>query len=552
MAATISYPGVSYPRSVRYTLTRGVLPDIAYIEMVSQSTTIAANGDLTFGDGTTSVTLPDCRVNKSSLRVSSGGQLMHVELWDRRYWWKYRRITGRYNFMKADGTLDTSGQKTMRELATLCLTAAGETGYSVSALPATEYPYVSWDNDRPMDELQKLCQRYGYEIVWSPYTNTVTIVQENTGTSLPNNTDVKSFSFGVTAGERPSSIVLVGSKISYQSKLKLVAVGLDTDGSIKKIDSLSYKPAVGWSWIHGTEWDDIGELHGAEAQRLAQQTVYRWYQVESQADGTQNVPGFGAVSSIDKILPLDEHSNDTFTSLGGEQRNRRCIVQGIWLPGAGEDLAVDNTSIDEQYEDQFTLVNETGLVIFGGENPVVKKDGAGAIEEAELYLTTSYNVKSATTHQPLRYERTLTLSGAPTLSGPLVIEHPEVVQRFTGVYSGSTLSSTTNNTPAADTMADSILAQTALGLGDNAGYVVSYRLIKQITPNGKIWQVGWFVRIRTGNNSGGCDTVAAQQMEFDPNILGKNDRRRLILARFRDRLVFGPADDRRWFFGKET
>ena len=147
---------------------------------------------------------------------------------------------------------------------------------------------------------------------------------------------------------------------------------------------------------------------------------------------------------------------------------------------------------------------------------------------------------------------TLTLSGAPTLSGPLVIEHPEVVQRFTGVYSGSTLSSTTNNTPAADTMADSILAQTALGLGDNAGYVVSYRLIKQITPNGKIWQVGWFVRIRTGNNSGGCDTVAAQQMEFDPNILGKNDRRRLILARFRDRLVFGPADDRRWFFRKET
>jgi hypothetical protein len=552
MAVAITYAGMERPRALRYTLTTGVLPDIAFVEMVRQDTTIAANGDLSWTDGTTTVTLPDCRVNRSSLRVSSNGQVMHVELWDRRYWWQFKYIIGRYNYTKPDGSIDSAGQKNMQQLATMCLDEAGESGYDVSALPATEYPYVNWDGDRPMDELQKLCQRYGYEIVWSPYTDTVTIVENNTGADLPNNTDVRSFSFGVTAGDRPSSIVLMGGKVSVQSKLKLRAVAPDLDGTIKRIDDLSYVPSSGWTWIQGSDFEDVLAEFGSEAHRLAKMAVFRWYQVESQADGTQDVPGYGAVNGIDDILPIDPHLNATYNDLDGKQKYQPAFIQGIWLPGAGEGNATSNTDIEEYYESGFSIVKEIGLVKFSGTQPVVMLDGFGACKEAELYLTCSYNVRSSTHHQPLRYGRTLALGGAPSLSGPMLIRHPEIVQMFTGVYSGTVLTSTTNNTTDVNTMADAILAQTALGLGDNTGYIVSYRFVKQITPNGKICQVGWSIRMRTGSQPGGCETVAAQQTEFDPHILSRGDRRRLIRGRYRDRFVSGPEEDRRWFFGKEA
>lgn len=548
MAVTISYPGVSAPRSVRYTLTRGVMPDIAFLEMTSQATTIAANGDLVFADDSTTITLSDCRVNTSSLRVSPDGQVMQVQLWDRRHWWQYREITGRYNYMQANGAFDPAGQVDMRALAVLLLTAAGETGYDVSVLPNDQYPYVSWDHDTPMDELQELCHRYGYEVCWSPNTDVVTIVQDNVGSDLPSNTDVTSFSFSVTAGERPSGVKLVGAKKCYQSKLKLIAVGKDTDGSIVPIDDLSYMPAAGWTWIQGRQFDDVLAEFGEEEQRLAQETVFRWYLVSTQADGTLDVPGYGAVESIDDILPIDSLLNDTYTGYGGLQRYARAKVSGVWLPAAGEDLTAANTDPDEPYEGEFRIIESIGLVIFGGEYPVVKLDGFGAATEAEMYLECTYNVRDDVTHQPFRYEKSVSLGGAPALSGTMIVRHDELVERFTGVYGNpadvTEVTSVTNNTTAIDALADDILDQTVNGFGDSDGYVVGYRFLYDLSPGGKIWQVGWYVRMRTQNTPGGSDTVASQRTEFDPNILGWRDKKRLVRSRRRSRGVVTVREEK--------
>lgn len=551
MAYSINYASnnISAPRAVRGSITPGILPDKWVIEARTQATAVAATGDLVLTDDAGSVTLPDCRLAGVSYR--SSGHLITVELWDRRYYWKFRKISGRYNYRKPDGTIDSGGQQSIRALATKCLDAAGEVSYDVSNLPTDFYPEVDWDNDVAMVCLHRLLTPLGYVVCWNPVPDTVTIYARSGGSALPSNDHVQSLSFSVTVGDRPSSIALSGARKVFQSKLKLVAVGKDTDGTIKLIDDLSYKPASGWTWQQGTQFDDVADEFDEESRRCALESVFKWYQAVSQADETQDVPGYGTVTNFSQILPLDRRLNDTFANDATGQSYQSAYIQGVFLSQQGNPPAVANTNEDELLELPFDLDGPLGLVKF--DERVFKLSGSG-IAGADLYLTCTYNVQDGTSHQFVRYERSLALSGAPSLSGAYPITHDELVERFTAVYNAvtpSAVDSVSNNTTATNTAADAILTKVAQSFGDVTGKVVGYRFLHDIRVNGKIAQVTWILGMATREpgsdqvREGGSNTIASEYIEFEAGVLRSGERDRILHVRHRAAHRTGASRRRR-------
>jgi len=534
---SFTYPSLVAGRSLRYVCTRGVFPDAIIMEIIPQATLLPANGDVAIIDDGLTVTLRDCRLDSSSIRYDSTGQITYARLWDRRWWWRYGKINGCYNVRRPDGSIDPATTADLRSLATLCLNAAGETGFDVSAVSNTLFPFVDWLYDNPMQELEKLLHFFGYEVCWNPVPNTVTIEVANSGSTLPGGTDVETATYSVSTGERPSSIVVAGAPVTFQSKLKLEAVGLDTDGSIVPINSLSYTPADGWTYQLGTQFEDVADQFDEASRQCALESVFRWYRVVSQADGSQDVPGYAfALSDITQLLPIRPWINDVETGLV-KQKYAKAFVQGIYLPPGGDPDAVANTAETQLLDLKFSMRGQLGLVIFPQQ--IVKLDGAGGIEAATLYLTCSYQVTETATNQPVRFERTTALIGAPANSGPYPYVNEDFRLVFAGRYANPSdvtdLTSTDSNAAAVQADADAAAALIGTQFGDVTGTVGTYRYLKDIRLGGKIWQVGWNVRMRTPSNVGGSNTIGGQQIEFEGGVLRGRERRRIIQSLFRER-----------------
>jgi hypothetical protein len=96
----------------------------------------------------------------------------------------------------------------------------------------------------------------------------------------------------------------------YQSFLQLEAVGMDVDGLVKPLDELSYRPRsapgsvipAGWA-AYSPMFLEIGNFPTSTGY-LAYKTVYKWYRIKAQTDGSLSLPDGGAVTSIKDLLPL--------------------------------------------------------------------------------------------------------------------------------------------------------------------------------------------------------------------------------------------------------
>ena len=499
ITGAISFPGVDYPQHLLATRSNGATPDVALLFALPQSTSPSITGSLVFGFDATTITWTDCLCDKFTMQITTNGHRQIFVIKDRRWRWAKKRISGAYNVRRADGSIDPATQKTVAQLATLLFTAAGET-VDVSAITSTEYPMVVWDRARVSDEMEDLLEQRGYQISLR-VNNSVKIYALGSGAVLPANGDVVNVSISVDPTELPLNLIAQMAKTRVQSKLKMIPYGLDTDGSIKKTQDLSYSPGSGTTGFDGLDLISFAYITDPVAQACAKRSVGLWYGVESQADGTQNinisggmdfVPGEITVANASQLLPLLDELVNTNTNVFGSPQKDLAFVEGTFEEVADQPPSPGSTNRNTA---DFTLVSHRDWILDGPNGivkfyqPAFKWDSTGSKRTfADVYLTCSYSVRSASTFLYHREERSKNLGGF----GDDVAELTELQRTIKCDYTtGTTISAITDNQTTVQAAADTYLDIAANRYATVNGTILLYRGIYGFNPDGLALQIVW-------------------------------------------------------------
>src|SRR5690348_6882168 len=126
MLGLASFPGITQLVQASFTLSHGITPSVATLVLAPQAELPARGGTLSFTFGSVRLDFPDCRIDACSYRRDLSGLTWSLTVLDRRWKWAFGHVSGNYNRLRADGTIDPATEKSPRELAQLCLEAMGE------------------------------------------------------------------------------------------------------------------------------------------------------------------------------------------------------------------------------------------------------------------------------------------------------------------------------------------------------------------------------------------------------------------------------------------
>lgn len=379
----VTFPGLSPNIGAEMELSRGVRPSSCRLYFPVQPTIGRTVGTLRFTYGGNQIDFPQAALAPSTLRVFQDRNRLvwTIQIYDRRWKWRYKRISGQYNQRSCDGKVITSSKKSLRELLTLLLQSLGESGYRFGDIPENVYPRVKWDRSRSDLQLAHLCEMYGLIPVLS-VDNVVRIEHLGSGQQLPTT--------GIIVGDNrfshaaiPSKVKCVGGATVYQVDLELEAVGLDVDGTVKLIRDLTYMPTGGWERSWYTTFSDVD----ARYRHLAFDTVWRWYRVKVPIQ-VGGLPQIDDLSQIELLDHAAEAADDP----------RKClkpVVRGqFWDRGDleyGTEFTFPNYRDDAFYADRFTINSDRRLVEF--DYPVVRLDEFQGPQVPKLWLTTGFKVR---------------------------------------------------------------------------------------------------------------------------------------------------------------
>src|SRR5574341_1011890 len=354
------FPGVNQVVSATYTLSHGITPGVATIECAPQFGFVGAGGTLLFTFGPFNVAFAGCKVDTFSFRFTDQGQIWALQIFDRRWKWAFGEVWGRFNVRLPDESVDSLTARTPQELAAYLLDAMGEIGYEVTQLPNDTRPEVEWEAANPAQELADLCEKLGCHVVLT-LGGYVQICQIGVGAALDTTVDVLQNSLTIDPPERPDSLKVVCGKTRYEAVLRLEAVGLDTDGTVKPIDSLSYTPTGGWSVVKP---DGFLQVAAGEARELAKATVFRWYRItdRSPADSNQplSLPDYGEVFNYRDLLPLEDGLIESYQDTSGNVKAEEAIITGDFWDGQ---LGYTNL-VGQRYKGDFSIHGEDGIIEF--------------------------------------------------------------------------------------------------------------------------------------------------------------------------------------------
>lgn len=561
----IEFPGLPVLTSGEFTLSHGIIPSVLSFTTVPSTDFVPQFGDMKITFGDIEIIFRSCAIEVANLRRSGGGYIWSIMIKDRRWKWKYGRISGRYNIRRDDGTIDPATEKTPQELATLLFEKLKEQAPDISKLPNDARPEAIWDAVTPANALQDLCDELNCRIVLG-LDDKVTLWPLGEGEDLPENGLEINQGYGFKRSAKPDSIEVLGGPTQIQAKFKLVAVGEDTDGSIKPIDDLSYKPEGGWGGeppesfgnTLGTYTRDGQELEAAD---LARNSVWKWYRIESFADGSWDWPvgaqpfddegnPIPAPQSVKDILPISDALLDmvTFPEVEGALEPKPAEIEGVFYPG-GEDY--QNTTAGTKYSDDFSVDRARGIIKFG--NPVYKVGGDGEPDtEAELYLTAVFVPKNPATKEPIRYYRSVVLPPPVQDTLPQVLKHPEISRKLIARYVGTVgfVPVQGDNIEDINAEADHYLDAAAKEYELEHSVDIEYTGIVEIPPDGKVTQVTWKV------GGGGATTRASINSEHAKTTPYPELRRRQKAAWAADQVrdinrAFDVRSDR-WNGGAES
>ena len=510
-----TYDGINpdHVTSASMTFSHGITPSSCLFQMVPQlNLNPPPGGTLKIHyNGQAVVEFPDAIIDQGSIRRGSGGVIISLRILDRRWKWRYGEISGWYNRREPNGKLDPKLEKKPQELAELCFKAMGETNFDVGDLPNGSRPEVNWVCSNPANELGNLVNSLGCRVVLQ-LDNSVKIHKVGEGQDLPEPFNVTNDGFGVNPTEKADTLKLHGAPIKFQSRLKLEAVGKEKDGSVVPIEQLSYRPPNGWenetpyAFYNVTREDD---------RKLAVESVFKWYRIVEQCDGTKDVPGLeddqGNPVQAEpwQMLPLAGHLLQTQPDKDGVEVNKPAIIRGAYWDGEAD---FKNTERFEVVDRQFSIQAEDGIVVFT--DPTYALGAAKESLPAEMDIETAYLVLDANSRQHYRYSKERD-TGDPKLgTEPKILRHDEIEHTKQAEYgSDCQVTAVVTNQQQVDDEADHWLDAEIDSIQTVETKDIEYADIRAIELDGAIQQVSWSV------GQSGAKTRASRNDEFDRAVL---------------------------------
>jgi len=512
-----SFPGVSYPVELIYTQTLGFQPDIVLMRSLPQSGAVPIEGTVTLTWGAVTIALPNCVVDLGSVNLTDDGRFLLFKTFDRRERWKLAApLSGEYNTIRA-GAFTAARQRTLRQLGTILMTALGEAGADVSVLPTNVYPPVSWECVGVIEAAQALFEGYGYSVALGFGAEAVKVVQMGTGAAL---STVDKFIGSDTLDPRlkPRYIRNCFGPSVAQVRLKLEAVGLDTDDTWRTIDTLSFTPAGGWALSAPYSLPNLDSLE-------ANGYVRRAYRVMGFADGTLTIPdGSGAIADVTDILPIQNRlllTESTRPDLSyqpfkvyGKYHKEEDETGEPPIPG-GADTVIG----DEVIGRRMSFDGENGIVIF--EEPIWYVN-AGAYSAADLWLEVTIQIRHATNFSWKHYEYDKEVS--PTSVGYHTVRHEQRAETVVAYNTSHVVTGSSNNQAALNALGDAWATMVAATYATASSQHIVYCAPKlALRCDGAIIQVQ---HIMTCGELGHAvnRTTASRNFEFDRGIPAKRQR----------------------------
>jgi hypothetical protein len=362
----------------------------------------------------------------------------------------------------------------------------------------------------------------------------VRICRAGEGRDLPDGGLAMNAGLGIERTIQPDELWVVFGPTVYQSKLRLVAVGEETDGSIVPIEKLSYRPADGWGGGSSSAKDNTFTRDGEERSTvdLAEESVFRMYRVAGQVTGGLAVPGVKTsfeISSIEQYV-LREDLIDASAGDDGVRRTHPAFVAGVYYDELAD--VEGNTKPGTKYPYGFRIDAARQLVLF--DRPVYRmKDGGDA--PADIYLGTSYHLRFAPGGLLARNTRRRRLGSARRKTGARIEHHPEIFSVFSVAYRESTkVKALRTNREEADGEADYYLdaLEREYKQVDRTADV-QYAGLVDICPDGAVQQVSWRV-----GDGGPAVTRASRNTEANFYVPSYAEKRRRERAE-RDRRITG-------------
>ena len=496
---------------------------------------------------------------QANLRGGQSGWFMSIQIADRRWKWQFGQITGAYN-LRTLGTddveaIDAATEKTPWELAKLLLDAMGEQDSNALAIISDARPLVLWDHANPAQELQALCESLGCSIVLG-LDNRVRIVRLGVGLTLPQVPSLRNPGFGLARRPRPEKIKVVGGPVLYQSSLRLQAVGLETNGSVKVLDDLSYLPAVGYfpdpqSGFPGitATYRDAADGLTRKSRLLAEASVYRWYRIKEQAHnpGSDDLrppdyPG-EPLNRIQQIILTDqlvERQTLLATGEAPDARNppaltklvpRPAYVEGefVVFPDGpmGKQATMDGRTVSYPFRVNTTwqLDAQRCMAVFS--SPLFRPgsttaSGANGTREAEIYLTCAYSLVTTETLMPDRYNIERAVPDGIPGSGTRIIFRPEIQLKERTIYGTDfSVQRVESNIVQCDEEANHYIDAALREYEANTTGIGEYVGLEKIEPDGTILQVTWRI------DGSGTFTQAGYNQEANPYSPSYREKRRL-------------------------
>lgn len=494
---------------VTYTLTRGITPSAALLRLTPEDTEPQV-GNLVLKWDNLTLTFRDCALVDAPVRHSFGRQTaIEAIVWDRRWKWRYGEISGEWNRRSCAGKIVLSTRKSVRELCQLCLTAMGEFTSALSQVPDDVYPHVKWDRANPAQELMWLCELVGC-VPGIDANDETKVWRMGTGAYPDSDTFDLTDNYKAKPTVVPSTVQIATAPTVVQAKMKLEAVGLDIDGTIKPIDLLSYKPVGGWGkeWWHAFPDVDPAYRH------LAEQSVWRWYRIMGREMGGWNFADIPIrVDGLNQILPIRECLAEAVDDDVGEPQCACPVISGIYWPLCDHKI---NTPVTARWQGEVKLRADRGIFEF--EYPVIQwtSDEPAA---AELYATVSFSVRDLSGDQA-DFSLEVPVPGAQRTTNPRIARRPDLtpVRVYDSVIWGGI---------AHDNQAYLLPEMQAQGgyLADTYAWPYMQTIIRgdidRVHPDGVIAQVQW----RMGNDTVPGTTIGVNT-EFDTYTKAYQTRRR--------------------------
>lgn len=475
---------------IDFTYSRGVSPSTGLMKLVPLGTFDRFVDDLTLSFGGSSQTLTDVAVASCPLELFEGRESFrwNCAIQDRRWRWRYPRISGTYNRRLCDGSVDEKGKKTAQELGELLAAELDDT-IDVTELPTDAYPSVFWEDALARFELAWLCDLFGLTVC--PKTDNTFVLEPVTQTaSLPaGGNPITPPAFSSKPAIIPSAVRVTGSHDRKQGWIDLVSVAVDIDGKIDVINNMSYNP--GW----GSQWPNVFPDVAEAYRHLAFEYVHRLF-----------VPS-------DPTIVLDDHVLELGTDVTAGRK--RCLdpqVKGIFF--SHDDFGT-TTGSDAIYTGKFTVRKDWNAVLF---HYPVYQISSGAILPAELSINTGYHIITSDGQAASYYTKDKAVPEAKKTTKPRVLRHPELSKTYieTSLYGTSTGS----NSAALDVEADAYLDPVAATYSFQASQDVLYDRLIFTDLSGAIAQIKW----RLGNGRVATTRIGLNQ-EVDIYSIGHQQRR---------------------------